>query len=140
MLLTITYTGRDTENLGYLLYKNPYRPQVFELSYGKAYGSIKKIHRKRTALLHPRMRLRSPGTRKRTRRPKTITRQARQGDGSSVLSLCSGRLSKTRGRFICLFPRQGDGSSVLYPHIGRLKSQPCRPKASFYSISNWQCC
>jgi len=37
MLLTITYTGRDTTNLGYLLYKNPYRPQVFELTYGKAY-------------------------------------------------------------------------------------------------------
>jgi len=37
VLLTITYTGRDTTNLGYVLYKNPYRPQVFELTYGKAY-------------------------------------------------------------------------------------------------------
>jgi len=37
MLLTITYTGQDTTNLGYLLYKNPSRPQVFELTYGKAY-------------------------------------------------------------------------------------------------------
>ena len=37
MLLTITYTGVDTTNLGYLLYKNPYRPQMFELSHGKAY-------------------------------------------------------------------------------------------------------
>ena len=37
MLLTITYTGQDTTNLGYLLYKNPYRAQVFELSYGKAH-------------------------------------------------------------------------------------------------------
>ena len=37
MLLTITYTGRNTTDLGFLLYKNPYRPQVFELSYGHAY-------------------------------------------------------------------------------------------------------
>ena len=37
MLLTITYIGQDTTNLGYLLYKNPYRPQVFELNHGKAY-------------------------------------------------------------------------------------------------------
>ncbi|MDR1135149.1 MAG: 3' terminal RNA ribose 2'-O-methyltransferase Hen1 [Clostridiales Family XIII bacterium] len=37
MMLTITYTGQKTTDLGYLLYKNPYRPQLFELSYGKAY-------------------------------------------------------------------------------------------------------
>ena len=37
MLLTISYTGRDTTRLGYLLHKNPRRPQVFELNYGKAY-------------------------------------------------------------------------------------------------------
>jgi len=37
MILTITYIGQNTIDLGYLLYKNPYRPQVFELSYGKAY-------------------------------------------------------------------------------------------------------
>jgi 3' terminal RNA ribose 2'-O-methyltransferase Hen1 len=37
MLLTITYTGKNTTDLGYLLYKNPYRPQVFELNHGKAY-------------------------------------------------------------------------------------------------------
>ena len=37
MLLTITYTGENTTDLGYLLYKNPYRPQVFELNHGKAY-------------------------------------------------------------------------------------------------------
>ena len=37
MLLTITYTGQNTTELGYLLYKNPYRPQTFELSHGKAY-------------------------------------------------------------------------------------------------------
>ena len=37
MLLTITYTGHNTTNLGYLLYKNPYRPQKFALGYGDAY-------------------------------------------------------------------------------------------------------
>ncbi|MCL2527169.1 MAG: 3' terminal RNA ribose 2'-O-methyltransferase Hen1 [Defluviitaleaceae bacterium] len=37
MLLTITYTGQDTTNLSYLLYKNPYRPQLFELNHGNAY-------------------------------------------------------------------------------------------------------
>ncbi|MCL2774169.1 MAG: 3' terminal RNA ribose 2'-O-methyltransferase Hen1 [Oscillospiraceae bacterium] len=37
MLFTITYTGQNTTDLGYLLYKNPYRPQTFELTYGKAY-------------------------------------------------------------------------------------------------------
>ena len=37
MLLTITYTGENTQNLGYLLHKNPYRAQCFELSAGKAY-------------------------------------------------------------------------------------------------------
>jgi len=37
MLLTITYTGQNTPDLGYLLHKNPYRPQMFELSHGKAY-------------------------------------------------------------------------------------------------------
>ena len=37
MLFTITYTGQNTTDLGYLLYKNPARPQMFELSHGKAY-------------------------------------------------------------------------------------------------------
>jgi 3' terminal RNA ribose 2'-O-methyltransferase Hen1 len=37
MMLTITYTGQDTTDIGYLLYKNPYRPQMFELSHGRAY-------------------------------------------------------------------------------------------------------
>ncbi|GHV33332.1 3' terminal RNA ribose 2'-O-methyltransferase Hen1 [Synergistales bacterium] len=37
MLLSITYTGRNASDLGYLLYKNPNRcPQTFELSFGKA--------------------------------------------------------------------------------------------------------
>ncbi len=37
MLLTITYRGKNTEDLGYLLHKNPYRAQSFEISFGKAY-------------------------------------------------------------------------------------------------------
>ena len=36
MLFTITCTGRNTTGLGYLLYKNPVRPQMFELNHGKA--------------------------------------------------------------------------------------------------------
>lgn len=37
MLLTITYRGENATDLGFLLHKNPQRPQVFTLSYGKAY-------------------------------------------------------------------------------------------------------
>ena len=37
MLLTITYQGSNATDLGFLLHKNPQRPQVFDLSYGKAY-------------------------------------------------------------------------------------------------------
>ena len=37
MLLTITYEGQRTQDLGYLLHKNPERAQQFELSCGKAY-------------------------------------------------------------------------------------------------------
>lgn len=37
MLLTITYRGDHATDLGFLLFKNPQRPQEFELSYGKAY-------------------------------------------------------------------------------------------------------
>jgi len=37
MLLTITYQGPNATDLGFLLHKNPQRPQVFDLSYGKAY-------------------------------------------------------------------------------------------------------
>lgn len=37
MLLTITYTGKNTQDLGYLLHKNPYRAQSFELSFGNVY-------------------------------------------------------------------------------------------------------
>ena len=37
MLLTITMKGTKTQELGYLLHKNPYRAQYFDLSFGKAY-------------------------------------------------------------------------------------------------------
>ena len=37
MLLTITMKGTNTQELGYLLHKNPYRAQCFDLSFGKAY-------------------------------------------------------------------------------------------------------
>ena len=37
MLLTITYTRTPATDLGYLLYKNPDRPQSFELAFGKAH-------------------------------------------------------------------------------------------------------
>jgi len=43
MLLTITYTGENTTDLGFLLFKNPSRPQVFELNYGRAYVFYPKI-------------------------------------------------------------------------------------------------
>ena len=37
MLLTITYAGENASDLGFLLHKNPYRPQVFDMNFGKAY-------------------------------------------------------------------------------------------------------
>jgi 3' terminal RNA ribose 2'-O-methyltransferase Hen1 len=37
MLLTITYEGPNATDLGYLLHKNPDRPQTFDLAYGKAH-------------------------------------------------------------------------------------------------------
>jgi len=37
MLLTISYSGQNTSELGFLLHKNPYRPQKFELNHGNAY-------------------------------------------------------------------------------------------------------
>ena len=48
MLLTITYTGQNATDLGYLLYKNPYRPQMFELNHGKAYVYYPEISEERT--------------------------------------------------------------------------------------------
>ena len=48
MLLTITYEGKETQNLGYLLHKNPDRPQQFEISYGKAYVFYPEVSDERT--------------------------------------------------------------------------------------------
>jgi 3' terminal RNA ribose 2'-O-methyltransferase Hen1 len=48
MLLTITYTGQNTTELGYLLYKNPYRPQNFELNHGSAYVFYPEVSGERT--------------------------------------------------------------------------------------------
>ena len=37
MLLKITYKDKNATDLGFLLHKNPERPQVFDMSFGKAY-------------------------------------------------------------------------------------------------------
>ena len=37
MLLSLTYSGDNASDLGYLLHKNPARAQVFSLNAGKAY-------------------------------------------------------------------------------------------------------
>ncbi len=48
MLLTITYEGTNTQELGFLLHKNPERAQQFELSYGKAYVFYPEVSDTRT--------------------------------------------------------------------------------------------
>ena len=48
MLLTITYEGQNTQDLGFLLHKNPDRAQEFELSYGKAYVFYPEVSDTRT--------------------------------------------------------------------------------------------
>lgn len=48
MLLTITYTGTQTQNLGYLLHKNPYRAQSFDLSFGHAYVFYPEVSDEKT--------------------------------------------------------------------------------------------
>ena len=48
MLLTITYEGQNTQELGYLLHKHPDRVQQFDLSYGKAYVFYPEVSAKRT--------------------------------------------------------------------------------------------
>ncbi|MCH5158053.1 MAG: 3' terminal RNA ribose 2'-O-methyltransferase Hen1 [Clostridiales bacterium] len=48
MLLTITYEGKNTQELGFLLYKNPNKTQQFELSYGKAYVFYPEVSDTRT--------------------------------------------------------------------------------------------
>lgn len=52
MLLTITYTQSPATDLGYLLHKNPSRPQTFDLNYGKAHVFYPEADEKRcTAVL-----------------------------------------------------------------------------------------
>ena len=50
MLLTITYTGHNTTDLGFLLYKNPYRPQKFELGFGNAYVFYPELSHEKTTV------------------------------------------------------------------------------------------
>ena len=50
MLLSITYTGQNTTDLGYLLFKNPNRPQAIELNYGKAYVFYPEVSYERTTV------------------------------------------------------------------------------------------
>ncbi|MDR1162468.1 MAG: 3' terminal RNA ribose 2'-O-methyltransferase Hen1 [Candidatus Accumulibacter sp.] len=50
MLLTISYTGKDTQNIGFLFHKNPARPQVFELSYGKAFVFYPEVSSRKTTI------------------------------------------------------------------------------------------
>ncbi|WP_028510240.1 3' terminal RNA ribose 2'-O-methyltransferase Hen1 [Ruminococcus sp. NK3A76] len=48
MLLTITYTGHNTQELGFLLHKNPERAQRFELNYGQAYVFYPEVSDEKT--------------------------------------------------------------------------------------------
>ena len=50
MLLTITYSGRNTSDLGFLLHKNPYHPQSFELNHGSAYVFYPEISDEKTTV------------------------------------------------------------------------------------------
>ena len=48
MLMTITYNGQNTEDIGFLLHKNPNRPQKFELNFGNAYVFYPELSNERT--------------------------------------------------------------------------------------------
>ncbi|MDE6539844.1 MAG: 3' terminal RNA ribose 2'-O-methyltransferase Hen1 [Ruminococcus sp.] len=50
MLLTITYTGHNTQDLGYLLHKNPYRAQEFSLNSGMAYVFYPEVSDEKTTM------------------------------------------------------------------------------------------
>ena len=50
MLMTITYNGENTPDLGYILHKNPYHPQAFSLSTGKAYVFFPEVSPSRTTV------------------------------------------------------------------------------------------
>lgn len=48
MLFTVTYQGHNTQDLGYLLHKNPSKAQKFELNYGCAYVFYPEVSDERT--------------------------------------------------------------------------------------------
>ncbi len=48
MLLTITYTGTQTQNLGFLLHKRPDKIQQFSLNYGTAYVFYPEVSDQKT--------------------------------------------------------------------------------------------
>lgn len=50
MILTITYTGHNTQDLGYLLHKNPYRAQEFNLNSGMAYVFYPEVSDEKTTM------------------------------------------------------------------------------------------
>ncbi|MDR2142634.1 MAG: 3' terminal RNA ribose 2'-O-methyltransferase Hen1 [Deltaproteobacteria bacterium] len=50
MLLTITYNGPNALDLGYLLFKNPYRPRSFELTKGRAHVFFQEISPERSTV------------------------------------------------------------------------------------------
>ncbi len=50
MILTITWEGQNTQDLGFLLWKHPERAQQFELSYGKAYVFYPEVSDERTTV------------------------------------------------------------------------------------------
>ncbi|MDR0717596.1 MAG: 3' terminal RNA ribose 2'-O-methyltransferase Hen1 [Azoarcus sp.] len=50
MFLSITYSGENTQDIGFLFRKNPARLQVFHLSYGKAHIFYPEVSARRTTL------------------------------------------------------------------------------------------
>ncbi|MDR3159086.1 MAG: 3' terminal RNA ribose 2'-O-methyltransferase Hen1 [Zoogloeaceae bacterium] len=50
MLLSITHTGEHAQDIGFLFRKNPARPQVFALNYGKAHVFYPEVSEHRTTL------------------------------------------------------------------------------------------
>ena len=49
-MLTITYRGTNTQDLGFLLHKNPYRAQQFKLNHGKAYVFYPEVSDEQTTM------------------------------------------------------------------------------------------
>lgn len=50
MLLTITHAGENTQNIGFLFRKNPARPQLFELSHGRAFVFYPEVSDEKTRI------------------------------------------------------------------------------------------